>query len=189
MSRANPLSDRARAFEEVFFRKESERLVDAMRERKTRQEHFDALAAALGMESPKLIDHLLDLGIREENISALILAPLVAVAWADHTLDNEERRSILKAKHDLGIDPESQAGQLLALWLDHRPHESLIDAWADYVGELSSSLGHDERIRFRDDVVKRAHGIATAFEKSLLRGSGPTEEEHAVLIKIEAAFL
>jgi len=188
MSGPKILSERERAFEEVFFRKESERLVEAMRERKSRQENFDALSAALGVDSPAVIDSLLDLGVREENVTALMLAPMVAVAWADHTIHPNERRSILKAEHDLGIAPDSQAGELLAMWLEFRPHESLLDTWSAYVGELCENLGPDERTRLRDDTVARAGGVARAFEKTFLRAHGPTDEEKAVLQRIEAAF-
>jgi hypothetical protein len=189
MSRSGPLSEREKAFEDLFFRKESERLVEAMRARKTRKEQFAALSGVLGVEAPELIDPLLDLEFRGENVAALVLAPLVAVAWADHRLDSEERRSILKAKDDFGIDPQSEAGQLLAIWLDHRPHESLLDAWAAYVGELCRVLEPDERTKLRDDVIGRSKRIANAVEKSFLRSGGATEAENAVLEKIEAAFL
>jgi hypothetical protein len=188
MSGSGPLSDREKALEDLFFRKESERLLEAMRARKSREEKFTALSGALGVDEPELINPLLDLDIREENLTALVLVPLVAVAWADNTLDNEEKRSILKAKQDFGIDPKSEAGQLLEVWLDRRPHESLLDAWAAYVGELCRVLEPAERTRLRDDIVSRAQRIASAVEKSFLRAGGATEAEAAVLERIEAAF-
>jgi hypothetical protein len=188
MSRTNPLAERERALEEAFFRKENERLLDAMRERQAREQQFEGLAGVLGTRSPSIIDPLLDFGLREENVTALILAPLVAVAWADHQLDHEDRRAILKAEHDLGVDPDGKAGELLALWLEHRPHEALLDVWAAYVGELCKVLPEAERVRLRDDVVKRSQHIVNAVEKTFLRGGGPSEPERAVLARIEAAF-
>jgi hypothetical protein len=112
----------------------------------------------------------------------------VAVAWADHQLDHEERRTILKAEHDLGIDPESKAGELLAHWLDHRPHESLLESWSAYVGELWKILAEPQRTRLRDDVLRRSNHIASAVEKSFLRAGGPSEAEREILAQIEAAF-
>jgi hypothetical protein len=188
MSNSHSLKAREKAFEDMFFQKRNEELIEAMRARKTREEQFAALGSVLGTDSKALIEPLLDLGLRGENVTALVLAPLVAVAWADRTLDNEERRVILKAEDDFDIDPESEAGQLLANWLDHRPHESLLDAWAAYVGELCGVLGSEERARLRDDIVSRAHRIARAVEKSFLRGGGPTDEEKAVVARVEAAF-
>jgi hypothetical protein len=188
MSRSGPLTMREKAFEEVFFRKESERLLEAMRAQKTREKQFDALSGVLGVDAPSLIDPLLELGLREESVTALVLAPLVAVAWADHALDDIERQSILKAENDIGIDPKSEAGKLLEVWLEYRPHESLLDAWAAYVGELCRVLQPDERTRLRDDIVSRSHRIASAVEKTILRAGGPTDSEKAVLARIESAF-
>ena len=62
MSRSNPLSEREKAFEDVFFRKESERLLEAMRARKSREEQFEAISSVLGVDAPDLINLLLELG-------------------------------------------------------------------------------------------------------------------------------
>jgi hypothetical protein len=188
MSQSGPLSEREKAFEDLFFQKESERLLEAMRTRKSREKQFEALSGVLGVDAPDLIDPLLELGLREENVAALVLAPLVVVAWADHRLDDAERQSILKAENDFGIDPKSDAGKLLAVWLEYRPHESLLDAWAAYVVELCRVLQPDERTRLRDDIVSRSQRIASAVEKSILRAGGPTDAEKAALAGIESAF-
>ena len=188
MTNTHSMKAREKAFEDMFFQKKNEELIEAMRARKTREEQFSALASVLGVDSSALIDPLLDLGLRGENVTALVLAPLVSVAWADRTLDNEERRVILKAEDDFDIDPESEAGKLLANWLDHRPHESLLDAWAAYIAEICSVLGAEERAGLRDDIVSRSQRISRAMEKSFLRGGGPTDEEKAVVARIEAAF-
>jgi len=188
MTNPHSLKAREKAFEDMFFRKKNEELIEAMRARKTRDEQFAALASVLGVDGTTLIDPLLDLGLRGANVTALVLAPLVAVAWADRTLDDHDRRVILKAEDDFDIDPESEAGQILGNWLDHRPHESLIDVWSAYVVELCRVLGPEERVRLRNDIVSRTRRIARAVEKSFLRGSGPTEEEAAVLAQVEAAF-
>lgn len=188
MSYKKPLAERERALEDAFFREESERLLAEMRERQTRQAQVEALSAVLGLRDERIIEPLIDLGIREENVTALMMAPLVAVAWADRTLDNEERYELLEAENDLGIDPQSEAGKLLSVWLTHRPHENLIDAWAAYVKELCRVLAPAERARLRDDVSGWSWRIARAIEKSFLRGGGPSAAERAVLDQIEAAF-
>lgn len=188
MSYTNPLSDREKALEEAFFRKESERLLEAMRTRRTREAQLENLSKVLGLRDERILDPLLELGIREENVTALVMAPLVAVAWADRTLDNEERYYLLEAENDLGIDPESEAGKLLAVWLEHRPHANLIDAWSAYVTELCRVLDPAERARLRDDIVGWSWRIARAIEKSFIRGGSPSRAERAVLDRIEEAF-
>jgi len=188
MSNSRLFADRERALEDAFFRKESERLLAAMRERETRQAQFDRLSVVLGSRDPEIINPLLDLGLKEESVTALVMAPLIAVAWADRTLDNEERHILLQAENDFEIAPDSEAGQLLAIWLEHRPHENLLDAWSAYVGELSKALPPAERSRLRDDIVSWSWRVAGALEKSFLRGSGPSDVEREVLARIEAAF-
>ncbi len=189
MTNSHSLKAREKAFEDMFFQKKNEELIEAMRARQTREEQFAALSSVLGVDSEALIDPLLDLGLRGENVTALVLAPLVVVAWADRKLDREERRLILKAEDDFDIEPESEAGQILANWLEHRPHESLLDVWAAYVGEICRVLGSEERTRLRDDIVSRARRIARAVGKSFLRSGGPTEEEMEILARVEAAFV
>ena len=188
MPHSHLLAEREKALEDLFFRKENERLIEAMRARKTHSEQLEKLSEALGVDAPPILESLLELGLRETNVTALMLAPLVTVAWADKQLHPDERRSILKAEHDLGIDPKSDAGRLLEMWLDHRPHESLFDAWKAYVHELCQKLPSEERAKLRDEIVSRSHRIARAVEKSLLRGEGPTDAEKQVLAEIEAAF-
>ena len=188
MPYTKPLAERERALEDAFFRKESERLLAAMRERKSREAQIEALSGVLGLRDERIIAPLIELGIREENVTALVMAPLVAVAWADRTLDNEVRYNLLEAENDLGIDPKSPAGELLSVWLSHRPHENLIDAWSAYVKELCRVLEPAERARLREDVSSWSWRIARAIEKSFLRGGGPSEAERAVLDRIEAAF-
>ena len=168
MSYTKPLAERERALEDAFFRKESERLLAAMRERKSHEAQKEALSEVLGLRDERIIEPLLDLGIREENVTALVMAPLVAVAWADRTLDNEERYTLLEAENDLGIDPKSAAGELLAVWLSHRPHENLIDAWAAYVvhrqGPQASGCPPDARrfVRLGCGWIARAHSSSSS---------------------------
>lgn len=188
MSYTRPLKARETALEDAFFRDESQRLLDAMRARASREEQVEGLADVLGVRDPAIIDPLFDLGLREQNAAALVVAPLVCVAWADHQLDSAERRAIHKAEAEHDIDPASDAGRLLEIWLEHRPHESLLDAWAAYVKELFPILEEQERERLRGDILSRARRIAGAVEKSFLRGRGPVRAEQKVVEQIESAL-
>lgn len=188
MSFSKPLAEREKALEDAFFREENERLIASLRAKKAEAEERQALAKTLGVGDEAVIAPLLKLGVRAENVAALMLAPLVAIAWADRQLDDDERRQVIAAGEHYGIDPESDAGKLLATWLAARPHESLIDVWAGFADELGRSLSPAERDSLRTEIVERARSIARAFEKSLLRGRGPGAAEAAVLAKIEAAF-
>ncbi len=188
MSYTRPFGSRERALEEAFFRKESDRLIEAMRAKKTREKEFEALSRSIGMSDPEIIDPLLDLGLRETNVTALVMAPLIAVAWADHKIESDERRLIDESADALGIEHSGEGGELLEIWLNHRPDESLLDAWVAYVHELRKVLGEEATRRLRDDLLARSKRIARSLKKSLLRGGGPTPAEVEVIERIEAAF-
>lgn len=188
MSFSKPLNEREKALEEAFFREQNARLIESLRAKKTETAEREQLARVIGVHDESILAPLHALGIRAENVAALVLAPLVAVAWADHQLDANERRALIEAEKHFGIDPESDAGRLLATWLAARPHESLLEAWTSYVKQLCSVLAPDERGKLRNEIVRRASALARAFEKSFLRGGGPTRAEADVLAKIEAAF-
>lgn len=188
MPYSKPLMERERALEEAFFHHINEKLIEEMRARREHDADFEALAEHLGLREAAIIEPLLALGVRLENVAALVMAPLVAVAWADRSLDNEERAQLLHDEEELGIRVDSPAGRLLEAWLDERPPPQLLEAWVAYAGALSHVLPEAERTRLRDDVVARAKQICGALEKTFLRGGRPNEDERAVVERIEAAF-
>lgn len=188
MSFSKPLTEREKALEEAFFREQNARLIESLRAKKAQSEQQEALSRVLGVRDDAVLAPLLGLGVRAESVTALVLAPLVAVAWADRQLDDEERRAILAAEEHYGIDPKSEAGKLLSTWLEARPHESLIEVWSAYVKVLVKSLQPAERERLRSEILERSSRIARAFEKTFLRGGAPNRAEAGVLAKIEAAF-
>ena len=188
MSTSKPLADRERALEEAFFHRINEKLIAEMRARREHDADFEALAADLGPHDAGIIEPLLDLGVRHENVAALVMAPLVAVAWADRSLDNEERSQLLDDEAHFGIRIDSPAGRLLAAWLEAPPETTLFDTWEAYVHELAKVLPEEQRVRLRDDVVGRAKRLSGALEKTFLRGGGANRAERAVVERIEAAF-
>jgi len=188
MSYTKPLTERERALENAFFQKENQRLLVALRSRESQDRSRDALASALGITHPDILEPLIKLGLRNENVAALMMAPLVTLAWADQTLDNEERRALLEAESVLGIEPESGAERLIDAWLDEPPSSELLDAWCAYVAELRQLMPSADYERLRNQIRTLASAIARAIEKSFLRSGGPTRRERAVLARIEEAF-
>ena len=188
MSFSNPLTEREKALEDAFFREQNARLVEALRAKQAQTEQKNALSGVLGVRDDSILAPLVELGVRAESVTALVLAPLVAVAWADHRLEDHERQAILAAEQHYGIAPESEAGKLLASWLEARPHESLLEAWSTYVSALCKVLKPAERDRLREEIVGRSERIAEAFKKTFLRAGAPDPAEEAVLATIRAAF-
>src|SRR5687767_4932023 len=89
------LRDRGRSLEDEFFRREDARLKEKLRQTAQREGAREALARAAGIKNPAIVERLLALDVRPETVTALSLVPLVEVAWADGSLDDNERRVIL----------------------------------------------------------------------------------------------
>lgn len=121
-----------------------------------------ALAAAARIADDALLDELVALGIRSDTIRALELVPLAAVAWADGRLDEAERRVVLAAARDAGLDAAGPGGRLLEACLASSPPPSLWALWRSYVASASATLPAAESRRWRDDVVARARRVAEA---------------------------
>ncbi len=188
MSYRTPFAERERVLEDAFFRQEEDRKRAERRASEDRAERAEALARVLGPRDPALIDPLVDLGFDADNATALVLAPLVALAWADRRLDPVERQRILRAELELGIDPEGDAGRLVLAWLERRPSGTLLDAWSAYVTALCRVLDASDRDRLRDEIVDRAYALNRTTSRTLLRGAGPSRVEREVLRRIEDAF-
>src|SRR4029453_17407431 len=101
------LRDRGRSLEDEFFRREDKRLMDRLKELTAAEATREALAKAVGITKPAILQELMELGIRAETVAALFTVPLVEVAWADGTLDAKERRAVVD---QAGVPRDSTAG-------------------------------------------------------------------------------
>ena len=111
-----------------------------------------ALAAASRIADDALFDELVALGIRADTIRALGLVPLAAVAWADGRLEEAERRALLAAARDAGLDTDGPGRRLLEVCLAASPPRSLWTLWRCWIGSASATLPANESRRWRDDI-------------------------------------
>src|SRR5688572_546317 len=132
------LGPRGRTLEEEFFRKEEAKLLQRMRAEQAHQVTREELQKATGITDTATLNRLIAMGLGPQSLTALGLVPLVEVAWASGAVEPEERKLILKAAKDGGLDDPSQ--NLLASWLGHPPDRALADAWRNYVATLCESL-------------------------------------------------
>jgi len=88
--------------EEEFFLKRDMELLQALREKTASKQRKQALAEASGIAHDDLLDQLIELDVSGETAAALSLVPLIAVAWADGTIDAKERTAVLDAAEELG---------------------------------------------------------------------------------------
>jgi len=171
----------ARTLEDAFFTKENARLLDQLKEKQTRE----ALREMVKVEDETFLDRLIELGIGPETVLALTLVPLIAVAWADGTLDGRERDAIIKAAEEKGVSPETAGHQLLETWLSRRPERELFDSWKQYVRGIWETFTDEERQRMRERTLDWALAVAEASGGFLGVISKVSPSERVVIKELE----
>lgn len=183
-----PLNPDARSLEDAFFARESAKLLEAMRIKTALQDRRDALRHVIRGADDALLDHLLDLGVNAETVLAMMLLPLVRIAWADGAIDGKEREAILKAAEQRGLNSGTPGHDLLKTWLEHMPRESTVAAWGKYIKGVWPNLTPTERDELRERLLGLSRGVAEAAGGFLGLGSKISPAERVVLDEIEAAL-
>lgn len=116
----HPLSGRRRALEEAFFAREETALRRRMSFAQDEREMREAFVEASGIADDALVGRLADQGIGSDTLAALLLVPVVVVAWADGHIDKKEQAAVLSAAMDAGLDGAGTSCRLLEQWLAKR---------------------------------------------------------------------
>ena len=184
---SNSLEERGRALEDEFFHKENQTKLAAIKAKQDLKDSKEELKKASGMSDDAVLDHLVSLGLRANTIAALSLVPLVAVAWADGEIQDDEREAIMQGAAGKGLEKGTPGYDVLSGWLAKRPDDGLLDAWEGYIKALSSQLNDEQSKLLKSQIVGFAKMVATAAGGILGFGKVSAKEE-AVLARIEAAF-
>jgi hypothetical protein len=184
------LDERKRAAEADYFRKQDEALLQKMRERAALQEVATALADKLRVDNQELLRRVVDLGLTRETGAALLLAPLVQVAWAGGTVTEQEREAVFEVAASRGIEAGSPPHAQLAEWLQRRPSDALFETAVEVMKAGLALLTPAERAERIHDIVEGCQRVASAsgggLAKLLGLASGISGDEAAVLDAITA---
>jgi len=183
----NSLEERGRALENQFFDKENKAKLAAMKDKMEGQQSREELRKASGMTDEAVLDKLVHLGLRANTIAALSLVPLIHVAWADGTIQDNERNAILQGAHGKGLEQGTDGYELLQTWLSKKPDDELFDAWEAYIKALAGQLNDEQNRLLKNQIVGFAKMVATSAGGILGFGKVSGTEEKA-LARIEAAF-
>jgi len=178
------LKKQAKDLEETFFAKENERLLRELRDKSKVDEKRKARQAVVKAKDPAIIDHLLELGVGPEAVLAVGLVPLAAVSWADGRLDDKERKAILKAASERGVEPGTANYTMLEVWLKEKPSQQLMDAWKKYARAIWEELTESEKVVMLESIVGKAREIAEAAG-GFLGVASITPQEKALLEELE----
>lgn len=182
------VQNRARALEDAFFTQHNHRLLSQLREREVVASKLGALEEVSGIRDPKLLEECLALDVHAETFAALLLAPMIAVAWADGEIALEERHAILRVAEKNGIHHGTSAYQLLAGWLEAKFPPSVMVAWSSYVRGVLESLSPDSAEALRKGILKDASQVADAAGGFWGFGGRISAAEEAVLSEIRNAL-
>jgi hypothetical protein len=186
--------ERRKALENAFFHKRDEVLLQQFRERMERLDRRTQLAEMTGIQDDSLLDRMVDLDIRPDTLSALMLVPLVEVAWADGRVHAKQRQAVLTAAEQAGLSSHSDAHRLIERWLDSKPEVDLLGTWKAYVQFQSQRMGTAAIQAMRDDILDRALFVAEAaggilgFHKVAREERAKLDELTALLEELAAAF-
>ena len=180
------LRNETQSLENAYFAANDQFLIDNLRDLQKLKETKENLAAISGIHDTAVLDKLIQLGVQAETLSTLAIIPLVAVAWADGTIDDKERKAILSslqtAKFATGIQPG-----VVEHWLQTKPKPQLLEAWMHYVKALAKELSPQERKAMGDELVGHARQVAEAAGGVLGLGSVSLAEK-AVLEKLSSVW-
>jgi hypothetical protein len=178
---------KGRDLEEEFFARQNQRLLEELRAKAARRERREALARATGIDAEIVLDKLIELDVNVERAAAFALVPLVELAWADGTIQPEERKAILESAAARGIEAGSVAFELLASWLEQKPQARLLEVWKEYTHVLAATFGAAEREAFKHGLLDRAREVASAAGGFLGMGK-VSKQERVLLEELERAF-
>lgn len=177
--------ERERAFENVYFSKQDAKLLEKMRQRAALQEVAEALADKLRVEDAELLQRVADLGLTRGTGAALLLAPLVQVAWAEGKVTPAERQEIFDIAASRGVVAGSPPGEKLEAWLEQRPPDSLFEAAMEVLRIAGALLTPEEREERRRTLVEACERVARVsgggLAKLLGLSDGISGAEAAVL--------
>jgi len=154
--------DRERANEAAYFRDQDAKLLDSLRRQAPLKEIAVAIGEKLQVDNPDLLERVRALGLRAENATALFMAPLVQVAWADGSVTKQERETVLQLATGRGIEVNTPAFEKLAEWLYLRPSNAVFDTAVEVIKYGFGVLPADEREERIKRVVEACHDVAAA---------------------------
>ena len=178
------LNDRRAALEDAFFARQNDALLRRLREADGARSRKESLSAATGIKDEALLQQLDSLGIDADALIAFALVPLVRVAWADGSIDSNERRAVLSRAQAAGLPAQGTGRKLFENWLAEPPPPAVFSAWKAYIG----TLGDERRDLLKAEILDRTRAVAAAAGGFLGMLGTVSPAEERVLREVEAAF-
>jgi hypothetical protein len=146
---------------EYFHRLDAE-LIESMRTRAASEQRRLRLAEAYQVNEPSILEALERLGYDSDTVLALVLVPLVHVAWIDGSVSEVERDRIIAIAGLRGIKADTPAHQRLMGWLDQRPTDEFFQKTLSVIERIFRSLPAEESKAWREALLLCCREVAIA---------------------------
>lgn len=177
--------DRERANEAAYFQQQDAKLIEQLRQRGPLEEIAKALGEKLLMDNPDLLERVKQLRITPETAPALLVAPLVQVAWAEGSVTAEEHDTVLRLARGRGIEENSPVYGQLVDWLQDRPSDALFDTAVEVIKYTFAVLPEVEKEARIKQLVEACNEVAAASGGGLVKllglGSSVSSVEASML--------
>jgi hypothetical protein len=174
------------SLEEAFFTNENRALLLELRRKSGDADRKERLREVVKIKDDRFVSRLAALGVEPQTALAVVLVPLVFVAWADGELDERERSAILEAARERGVAGERTARRLLESALERPPDPKLLALWKTYVKRMWTCFTADERWEMRKHLLHSARDVADAAGGILGLTSRISAGERRVLVELES---
>lgn len=179
-------SDSQRANEDEFFYKHDRELIEKARHQLEVETERRQMGDAAGIADDSILRDLQKLGYNRETVVLLNLTPLVNVAWSDGSMTGEERKLILEAAQQEGVEEGGPGWLQLAAWLNDRPSEEFFDSTLHAIRAALEALPPEEGERRKHELIERCTRIAAASGGVLGLGSKISGVERSLIARIAA---
>ena len=179
---------RGSSLEDLFFFEQDKILIERLRHLEKMKETKAAIAKVSGITDEDVLQRFVGLGIRPEIVASLALVPLIALAWADGKMDEEEKAAVLKAASKSFVSKDSVDFSLLQQWMEHKPGPRLLDAWRHYIKGLCQKLSTHQKTALKRDFIGHARQVAETTGGFLGLGNKMSKREKEMLEQLETAF-
>ncbi|MGV3483849.1 MAG: hypothetical protein ACO1RT_05485 [Planctomycetaceae bacterium] len=177
MSDVDPIHKRGHALEDEFFHRVDEKLREQLQAKLAREKSSEAIAEATGLRDPKLLNDLVEAGFQSTTLAALALVPAIFVAWADGSVTEKERQTVMSDALNRGLDRQTVAFQLIEHWLSKRPAHSLWTLWKEYAAAVYLEMSPSTAKSLAAEILQQATAVARASGGALGIGKvSPSEQ-------------
>jgi hypothetical protein len=187
MSNADSLRQRVNALEDKFFADLDAQLLEELKAKQSAEGMAAEMARVTGIKDAAVLQSLSKLGVSPQSLAALRVFPLVALAWADGLVEENERTTIMDlASSHLG-NTDTPSFELLRTWLTTKPSHEQTDTWASYAKALVGAMSDADAETLKRSLLDEVKTVAQA-SGGLMGWASISKGEHTVLNEITQAL-